>query len=46
MDKMPEQVRGAFEGLAEKWGGMDPEQGKRFVDSLERQRRWQEECWS
>lgn len=44
--KMPEQVRGAFEGLAEKWGGMDPEQGKRFVDSLERQRRWQEECWS
>lgn len=44
--KMPEQVRGAFEGLAEKWGGMDAEQAKRFLDSLERQRRWQEECWS
>ncbi|SPO29171.1 related to NADPH-dependent FMN and FAD containing oxidoreductase (NR1) [Ustilago trichophora] len=44
--KMPEQVRGAFEELAQMWGGMDGDQAKRFLDSLERQRRWQEECWS
>ncbi|CDS81975.1 related to NADPH-dependent FMN and FAD containing oxidoreductase (NR1) [Sporisorium scitamineum] len=43
--KMPEQVRGAFEKLAQMCGGMDADQAKRFLDSLERQRRWQEECW-
>lgn len=44
--KMPEQVRGAFEKVAQKQGGMDEDQAKRFMDSLERQKRWQEECWS
>ncbi|TKY88022.1 hypothetical protein EX895_003118 [Sporisorium graminicola] len=44
--KMPEQVRGAFERLAQMCGGMDEDQATRFLDSLERQRRWQEECWS
>ncbi|SNX87458.1 related to NADPH-dependent FMN and FAD containing oxidoreductase (NR1) [Melanopsichium pennsylvanicum] len=44
--KMPEQVRAAFEDMAMKWGGMDEDQARRFLDSLERQRRWQEECWS
>lgn len=43
--KMPEQVRGAFESIARSQGGMDEEQAKRFMDALERQRRWQEECW-
>ncbi len=44
--KMPEQVRGAFESLAQQHGGMDDDQAKRFLDALERNRRWQEECWS
>lgn len=43
--KMPEQVRAAVEGLGRVCGGMDKEQAKRWVDGLERQRRWQEECW-
>lgn len=44
--KMPEQVKDAFERIAEREGGMNQEQSKRFLDSLERQKRWQEECWS
>ncbi|CBQ70158.1 related to NADPH-dependent FMN and FAD containing oxidoreductase (NR1) [Sporisorium reilianum SRZ2] len=43
--RMPEQVRAAFETLARTCGGMDEEQARRFLDSLERARRWQEECW-
>lgn len=44
--KMPEQVKGAFEKIAQQYGGMDEDQAKRFLDALERQKRWQEECWS
>ena len=44
--KMPEQVRAAFEELARTQGGMDAEQAKRWMDGMERAKRWQEECWS
>lgn len=44
--KMPEQVRAAFESIATQQANMDADQAKRFIDMLERQKRWQEECWS
>lgn len=43
--RMPEQVRAAFQELAQTHGGLDAEQAERYMRALERDRRWQEECW-
>ncbi|KAN0063709.1 NAPDH-dependent diflavin reductase [Thecaphora frezii] len=43
---MPTQVRGAVQKVAVKHGGLDDDQAKRFVDTLHRLQRWNEECWS
>ena len=43
--RMPEQVRAAFQELAQTHGGLDAEQAERYMRALEGNRRWQEECW-
>ncbi|PWZ03531.1 hypothetical protein BCV70DRAFT_154840 [Testicularia cyperi] len=44
--RMPEHVKDAFVQIAKAQASFDDNQATRFLDTLERQGRWQEECWS
>ncbi|KAL9934880.1 hypothetical protein V8E36_005956 [Tilletia maclaganii] len=44
--KMPEAVREAVKKAVMEHGGMDVDLAERYLDGLEVQGRWQEECWS
>ena len=45
-DKMPAAVIESFMQVFKKEGEMDDEQAKKYFNTMEKNRRFQQECWS